>query len=123
MRPIRMILVIALVSVWAVSCSSSPGTEVSARVAPNFSQEGMNPGDPLAGGVVQIFDGNDVVLEVFLDDVGSAVVEPEPGLYDVQVTLESQEGPLCFWGETIFGVEFPSSSSIQLEAGFICAGG
>lgn len=123
MRAIRLLPVLVLVALWTVSCSSATGTEVSARVAPDFSQEGMNPGDPLAGGVLRLYDGNDIVLETVLDDDGTTVVEPEPGVYDVQVNLESREDALCFWGETVFGIEFPSSSPVELEAGFICAGG
>lgn len=123
MRPMRMIPVLVLASLLIVSCSSPAGTEVRVRVAPDFSQEGLEPGDPLAGAVLHLFEGDEIVLEAVLDDDGSAVVEPDPGVYDVQVTLESQEGPLCFWGETVFGLDFPSSSPVELEAGFICAGG
>ena len=56
------------------------------------------------------------------DDDGAAVIEPTPGVYTVQVRLDSSEDALCFWGETTFGVAFPSSH-IDLEAAFICAGG
>lgn len=123
MKTIRMIPVMLLAALFLASCTSSDGTEVTARVAPNFAQEGLSPGDPLAGAVVHLYDGNDIVFEAVLDGEGSAVIEPEPGLYDVQVTLVSQQDSLCFWGETLFGVEFPSSSTVDLEAGFICAGG
>ena len=50
-------------------------------------------------------------------------MEPDSGTYIVQVDLASQQDDLCFWGETVFDVEFPSSSAVVLEAGFICAGG
>lgn len=118
----KPLFVMVLAALWTVSCLASTGTEVRAEVAPNFSHESLNPGDPLAGGVLYLLDGDEIILETVLDKDGTATVEPDPGVYDVQVRLDSEEGPLCFWGETRFDVEFPSSP-VQLEAGFICAGG
>ena len=57
-----------------------------------------------------------------MDENGTAVIEPDPGVYDVQVERESAEDPLCFWGGNEFGVEFPSAP-IEVAVSFICAGG
>lgn len=121
MRATR-VFALLLAALWVANCAVPAGTEVTAEVAPNFSQEGFNEGDRLAGAVLYLLDGDQIVLETSLDDKGSAVVEPDPGVYDLQVRLDSQADPLCFWGETVFDVEFPSSSPVELEAGFICAG-
>lgn len=119
---VARIFSLVLAGLLIVNCAAPTGTEVTAKVAPNFSQEGLNPGDRLAGAVLRLLDGDQVIFETVLDDNGLVVVEPDPGVYDVQVRLDSQEGPLCFWGETVFDVEFPSASPVELEAGFICAG-
>ncbi len=118
----KVLPILAAVAVITVGCVSSPGTEVRAEVAQHFSHEGLNPGDPLAGGTLVLYDGDEVVLEAVIGDDGTAVIDPDPGVYDVQVRLDSAEDPLCFWGATEFGVEFPSPS-LTIEAGFICAGG
>ncbi len=118
----KMRAVMALMALLVVSCSDTASTEVRAVVAAGFSHEGLDPGDPLAGGVLYLFKGDEVVLEALLDGDGTVRVAPDPGVYDVQVRLDSKEGPLCFWGETRFAVEFPSSL-VEVEAGFICAGG
>ncbi len=118
---VTSIAVTVVAALLTVSCSAPTATAVRAEIAPHFSQEGLNPGDPLAGGVLHLLDGDEIILEAALDDDGTAVVEPDPGVYDIQVRLDSAEGPLCFWGETKFDVEFPSSP-VELEVSFICAG-
>ncbi len=96
-------------------------TQVRVEIAPPGAHEGMNPGDPLAGGVLHLLDGDDVVFEATLDEDGTALIEPTPGVYTVQVRLDSEQDPLCFWGETFFEVRFPSTP-LDLEVAFICAG-
>lgn len=120
--PILAALAAVLIGAAIVAGASSPGTRITAEVAPDFSHEGLEPGDPLAAATLLLYDGNRVVLTSVLDENGATIVEPEPGVYDVQVRLDSAADPLCFWGETAFGIEFPSSS-VELQAGFICAGG
>ncbi len=121
MRRIRPAL-LAVTALVAVSCSAPTTTEVRVEIAQGATHEGRSPGDPLSGGVLHLLNGDDVVYEATLDDDGAAVIEPTPGVYTVQVRLDSSEDALCFWGETTFGVAFPSSH-IDLEAAFICAGG
>ena len=104
-------------------CSDEGGsTEVSAVVAPDFSYEGLEPGDFVPGATLRLYAGNTVVLETVLDDTGSAEIAPEPGTYDVQVSLDIDGEPGCFWGETRLGVEFPSTP-VTIEVAVICAGG
>ena len=122
MSVVRVVAMLALIGLFSVGCSASTGTEVRAEVADDFSQEGLNPGDRLSGGVLTLRDGDEAVLEAVLDEDGSAVIEPEPGVYDVQVERVSAEDPLCFWGGIEFSVEFPSEP-IKVAVGFICAGG
>ncbi len=122
MNTLKVLPILAAVAAVTAGCAPSTGTQVRAEVAPHFSHEGLEPGDPLAGGTLRLYAGDEVVFEAVLDDEGTAVASPDPGVYDVQVRLDSPEDPLCFWGATEFGVEFPTSS-LTLEAGFICAGG
>ena len=121
MHIVRSAAVLALLITWMVGCSDgAQQTEVKAVVAPHFSHEGLEAGDPLAGATLRLYRAETVVLETELDEAGTALIEPEPGSYDVQVQLSATD-PLCFWGETVFGVAFPSPP-LTLEAGFICAG-
>ena len=102
-------------------CSDTDdATEVNVAVAPHFSQEGMEAGDPVPGATLRLYTAETIVLETVVDDSGSAFIAPDPGTYDVQVVLASDD-PGCFWGETAFGVRFPSSL-VTIEVGFICAG-
>lgn len=114
-----MLLAVAL----AVSaCAGSPG-ESSVRVVVAGDQEAghsLAPGDPLAGGIVRLFDGDVLVLEVRLDDDGRASVDPAAGSYDVQAFLESDDSG-CFWGDTIYDVGFPRRT-LLIEAFQICSG-
>jgi hypothetical protein len=126
MRVLRVLPVLAaavavMVGAAMVIGASPAGTQIRAEVAPHFSQEGLVPGDPLAGGTLLLYHGNEVVFSATLDADGAVVVSPDPGVYDVQVQLDSAQDPLCSWGATAFGVEFPASS-LELEAGFTCAG-
>jgi hypothetical protein len=107
-------------AVLAACSDAGGGTEVSAVVAPDFSYEGLEPGDAVPGATLRLSTGNTVVLEAVLNDTGSVRIAPDPGTYDVQVSLDSVD-PGCFWGDTVFGVDFPSTP-ITIEVGFICAG-
>jgi len=119
--PVLAAAVAVIVGAAMVIGASPAGTQIRAEVAQHFSQEGLMPGDPLAGGTLLLYSGNEVVFSSALGEDGTVVVRPAPGVYDVQVHLDSAQDPLCFWGATVFGVEFPASS-LKLEAGFICAG-
>ena len=110
-----------LVAVVAGCSDAVPDTEISAVVAPDFSHGGLETGDPVAGGELRLYKGDLIVFEATLDDTGTVVVSPEPGTYDVQVYLGSTDDPVCFWGETIFTVAFPSDP-ITIEVVYICAG-
>jgi hypothetical protein len=114
---VMMFLVAAL-----VGCSDANApTEVSALVADHFAgYEGIEPGDPVAGGDLRLYVGDTVVFEAVLDHTGSARITPEPGSYNVQVSLDGAE-PGCFWGETLFDVAFPSAPLV-VEVAYICAG-
>jgi len=115
---ITLLLIVAV----AVGCSDAiPSTEISAVVAPHFSHGGLETGDPVAGADLRLYKGDVIVLETALDDTGAVAVSPEPGTYDVQVSLSSTDDPGCFWGETIFTVAFPSDP-LTIEVGYICAG-
>lgn len=116
----RIVPILATIALLVGGCASNE-TEVTAQVGPHFSHEGLNPGDPLVGGSLLLYDGDEIMFETVLDNEGKAAIEPDPGEYDIQIRLDSAEDPLCFWGTTEFGVEFPSSP-IELEVGFICAG-
>ena len=94
-------------------------------MAPHFasSDDGLEPGDPLAGALVQLFQGDTVVYETVLDLQGRASITPEPGSYTVQVSLDSATpGGYCSWGETIQDVLFPQST-FMIEAAYRCQGG
>lgn len=119
--PILAALAAVVIVAAMVGAGSSNATQVSAEIAPNFSHEGLEPGDPLAGGTLLLYDGDEVVVTSVLDAQGTALVDPDPGVYDVQVRLDSTGDPLCFWGATEFGIEFPASP-LTLQVGFICAG-
>jgi hypothetical protein len=119
MRTAR-IWALGVVLLAVTGCRSAAGTEVTAIVADNFAAEGLEAGDPLADATLTLFEGDTVVLETTLDGSGRAVIQPEPGTYDVQVQRTSADDPLCFWGATQFAVEFPAEP-ITLEVGFICA--
>jgi hypothetical protein len=119
---LRRVLALILVLLWTVGCSASTRTGIEVRVADHFSHDGLDSGDSLAGGVLTLLKGDAVVLEAVLDEDGVVVIEPDPGVYDVQVRFDSEQQPLCFWGTTEFGVEFPSSP-IKLEVSYICPGG
>lgn len=112
-------LVVFVVTV--AGCSDADQTtEVSAVVAPHFSQEGLATGDPVPGATLRLYQDDTVVLETALDDVGTVKIAPEPGTYDLQIEAASSD-PLCFWGDTLFDVAFPSPP-IAVEVGFRCAG-
>ena len=123
MRNIRRIaLSAAAIAVIATGCSGTDQTtEVHVAVAPDFSYEGLASGDPVPDATLRLYLNDDAVLEVPFDDTGTAVIAPDPGTYDLQVEAASAD-PLCFWGDTVFDVTFPSRP-ITLEVGFICAGG
>ena len=121
MLPILAALAAVAIVAAMVGAGSSNATQVRAEIAPHFSREGLGSGDPLAGGTLLLIDGDEVVFTSVLDEDGTAVVDPDPGVYDVQVQLDSSEDALCFWGTTGFGIEFPSSP-LTLQVGFICAG-
>jgi hypothetical protein len=119
----RLRIGVALILGLAVmaGCSDAGGsTEVSAVVAPNFSHEGLEPGDSVPGATLRLYTGGTVVLETVLDNTGSTRIAPDPGTYDVQVSLDSVD-PGCFWGDTLFDVGFPTTP-LTIEVGFICAG-
>ena len=104
---------------------SDKGTLIQVEVGAHFSSpdDGLDPGDALAGAVVRLYRGDTVVLETVLDSEGSATVAPEPGAYDVQVLLDSATpGGYCSWGDTVQNVVFPRPT-LHMEAGFRCAGG
>ena len=104
----RIVPILATVALLLGGCASDQ-TEVTAQVGPHFSHEGLNPGDPLVGGSLVLYDGDEIMFETVLDYEGRAVIEPDPGGYDIQIRLDSTVDPLCFWGTTEFGVEFPTS--------------
>ena len=106
----------------AAGCTSDDGsTEVSAVVAPDFAHEGFQPGDFVPGGSLRLYRGDTILLETVLDSSGSTRITPEPGIYDIQVSLDNAD-PDCFWGETVFGISFPSEP-LTIPVGFICSGG
>ena len=114
-----LVLVCCIIAV--AGCTGDDGsTEVSAVVGSDFAHEGFHPGDSLPGASVRLYRGDTVLLETVLDSSGSTRITPEPGTYDVQVSLDSAD-PGCFWGETVFGVSFPSEP-LTIEVGFICSG-
>jgi hypothetical protein len=118
---LRIGATLLLVSFLVAGCSDAgESTEVNAVVAPHFSHEGLETGDSVGGATLRLYANDTVVLETVLDDSGSALIVPEPGNYDVQVSLDSSD-PGCFWGDTVFGVVFPSAP-INIEVGYICAG-
>ena len=110
----------------AAACANSdPSTVIHVQVGQHFSsvEDGLRPGDPLAGASVVLFRGERVILEAQLDADGTVAVHPEPGRYTVQVELDSSSpGGFCSWGDTIQEVLFPQST-ILLDAGLRCAGG
>jgi hypothetical protein len=121
MRDLRVAAVLVVLAVAAGGCSDADQTtEVSAVVAPHFSQEGFKAGDPVPGATLRLYQGDTVVLETALDETGMVLVAPEPGTYDLQIESTSSD-PYCFWGDTIFDVTFPSPP-LAVEVAFICAG-
>lgn len=121
MRKTR-IAALAAAALVSVSCSTPTATQVRVEVGPFGAQDGLGPGDPLSRGMLHLLEGDDVVFEAVLDEDGVALIEPAPGVYTLQVRLDSTADPLCFWGETVFDVRFPSPP-LQVEVAFICAGG
>ena len=118
---LRIGVALMLVSAVMGGCSDAgSGSEVNAVVAPHFSHEGLETGDSVAGANLRLYASDTVVLETVLDDSGSARIAPEPGMYDVQVWLDSSD-PGCFWGDTVFGVVFPSTP-LTINVAFICSG-
>jgi hypothetical protein len=121
MTVLRVAAVSILVGLGAVGCSDGDQrTEVRAVVAPHFAHEGLETGDPVAGAALRLFDGDTVVFKTVLDEAGTAVIAPDPGSYDVQVSRDATD-PRCLWGETVFAVAFPAET-ITLEVSFMCAG-
>jgi hypothetical protein len=117
----RVAAVSILIALGAVGCSEADQrTEVRAVVAPHFAHEGLETGDPVAGAALRLYEGDTVVFETVLDEAGIAQITPDPGLYDVQVSLNSTD-PHCLWGETVFAVVFPAST-LTLEVSYMCAG-
>lgn len=84
-----------------------------------LAADGLEPGSPLAGAELRFYVGDDVVLETTLDADGRAEVDIE-GRYTVQVDLPLSDGE-CFWGQTLFDVDFPSDR-LELLAWQICPG-
>lgn len=116
----------ALVLSWCLiataGCAGGDGsTQVSAVVAPDFAHEGFQPGDSVPGASLRLYRGDTILLETVLDSSGSTRITPEPGIYDIQVSLDNAD-PDCFWGETVFGISFPSEP-LTIPVGFICSGG
>ena len=100
-------------------------TVIQVEVGPYFASadDGLQPGDPLAGALVRLFQGNTVVLETLLDSSGTTSIAPEPGSYSVQVSLDSSApGGYCSWGSYVQDVSFPQSTLV-IEAGYMCEGG
>ena len=119
---LAVVLAIALLS---SSCFNSDGaTVVQVVVGPHFEStaDGLNPGDPLDGGVVRVYRGDAVIFETPLDSDGAATVEAPTGTYTIQVERDSagSEG-FCFWGNTVQGVSLPTAT-LLIEAAHICAG-
>jgi hypothetical protein len=112
-------LVVLVLTVAACS-DADQATEVSAVVAPHFSQEGLATGDPVPGATLRLYQDDTVILETALDDGGMARIAPEPGTYDLQIESATSD-PFCFWGDTVFDVALPSAL-ITVEVGFICTG-
>lgn len=125
-RTSRALAVALALAITTAACANSdPSTVIHVEVGQHFSSidDGLRPGDPLAGASVMLFRGDRVVFEAQLDANGNAAIHPEPGRYTVQVELESSApGGFCSWGDTIQDVVFPQSK-IVLEAGLRCAGG
>ena len=118
---LKTALVLACCLIATAGCVGGDGsTEVSAVVAPDFAYEGFQPGDSVPGASLRLYRGDTVLLETVLDSSGSTRITPEPGIYDVQVSLDSAD-PGCFWGETVFGISFPSEP-LTIPVGFICSG-
>ena len=95
----KRLFVMVLAALWTVSCLASTGTEVRAEVAPNFSHESLNPGDPLAGGVLYLLDG-----EHRLRLSGSRSAEADVEWIDVA-------------GDTIAAFDFPLSDGGPVALG------
>ena len=121
MNVVRSASILILLAILAAACSDAgQQTEVSAVISPHFAREGLEGGDPVPGATLRLYQADSLVLETVLDETGSALIEPEPGSYDVQIQLPATD-PLCFWGGTVFDVTFPSPP-LTLEVAFICAG-
>lgn len=121
MYRLKTALILVCCIIAAAGCASDDGsTEVSAVVGPDFAHDGLQPGDSVPEASLRLYRGDAVVLETVLDSSGSTRITPEPGTYDVQVSLDSED-PGCFWGETVFGISFPSEP-LSIEVGFICSG-
>lgn len=111
---------VALVLMVAACSDADHDTGVAAVVAPHFSQNGLATGDPVPGATLRLYHDDTVILETTLDHDGTATIAPEPGTYDLQIESATSD-PLCFWGDTVFDITFPSPP-ITVEVGFICAG-
>ena len=123
-RYAALVVAVAVGILGACSTGSDKGTLIQVEVGEHFSSasDGLYPGDPLAGAVVRLYRGDTVVLETVLDSEGSATVAPEPGTYDVNVSLDSAApGGYCSWGNTVQSVVFPHPT-LLMEARFACAG-
>lgn len=124
-RYAALIVAVAVGILGACSPGSAKGTLIQVEVGAHFSSpdDGLYPGDALAGAVVRLYRGDTVVHETVLDSEGSATVAPEPGTYDVQVSFDSvTPGGYCSWGNTVQNVVFPHPT-LLMEAGFRCASG
>lgn len=114
--------VLTLVLILGVAACSDPATTTIVATVTDTADEadGLPPGAALAGAELRLYVGNDVVFETMLDADGRAVVSVEPGRYTVQVDLPIAGGG-CFWGETLFDVDFPADR-VEVVAWHICPG-
>ena len=117
-------IVLSLIFLVALTTCTDPVPEsyrITATIADTeVEADGLAPGDPLAGGTMRIYIGNDIIVETELDTNGSAEIDVDPGTYIVQVMFPSTD-PGCFWGDTITDVELPRN--LAIEAFYICSGG
>ena len=121
MRVASITVALVVLVMAAAGCSDAvPSTEVSAVVAPHFSHEGLEAGDPVPGATLRLYKGATLVLETVLDDTATVEVALAPGTYDLQIESDGADPP-CSWGDTVFDVVLPSPP-ITVEVGFICAG-
>ncbi len=124
--PSAALAVAVAVAMLGTACSDSDkSTVIQVDVGSNFAStdDGLQPGDPLAGALVRLFQGDTVVLETVLDSSGTASIAPKQGKYTVQVSLDSSApGGFCSWGNTIQDVSLPQPTLV-IEAGYMCEGG